>query len=113
MSHPRGTEEMQKMEYTDLLNYNLMMLRGEVTVTNELVDYMVHEMNYRCMKIFTSVNKIIDNMNLMMTENEVMKKTIHDIAPWLSASLSDPGCAPCKEYTDACNAIFEIDKRIS
>ena len=40
---------------------------------------------------------------------ERMQKAINNIAPWLSASLSDPNinCGP--DYTQACNDIFNLD----
>jgi len=39
-----------------------------------------------------------------------MKEAIANIAPWLSAALSDPTQKPCKKFEDACNAILELDK---
>jgi len=38
-----------------------------------------------------------------------LEKAIHNIAPWLSASLSDG--TPCQEYITACNQIFELDSK--
>lgn len=40
------------------------------------------------------------------------RSAIQGIAPWLSASLSDPESTtePCQEYIDACQAIFEADQ---
>lgn len=36
-----------------------------------------------------------------------LEKAISDIAPWLSASLSDG--TPCQEYIKACEQIFNLD----
>jgi len=40
---------------------------------------------------------------------QALEKAIKNIAPWLSASLSDEKHSPCKEYITACNAIFDAD----
>jgi len=59
---------------------------------------------------------MMDHLNslLMVTPAELerykqMEKAIKDIAPWLSASMSN-GTYCCKEYILACEAIFELDK---
>ena len=37
------------------------------------------------------------------------KKAIHNISPWLSASLSDNRLEPCQKYIDDVNSILELD----
>lgn len=43
---------------------------------------------------------------------EGLEKAISDIAPWLSASLSDDNVKhPCEEYIQACEQIFKLDNK--
>jgi hypothetical protein len=47
------------------------------------------------------------HLEYLVEENSNMKKAIHDIAPWVSASLDDDSC---EEYKKAAYALFELDE---
>jgi len=45
----------------------------------------------------------------LKNENKQLKQAIHNITPWLSASLSCENNYPCKEYKKACEQLFKLD----
>lgn len=47
-------------------------------------------------------------INELQSEVAELREAISDIAPWISASLTDKSC---KEYYDACNRIFSLDQK--
>jgi len=51
-----------------------------------------------------------DNTSVQKQKLEKLEAAIEVIAPWLSASLSDPALHCCAEYTAACNLVFEADR---
>ncbi len=48
-----------------------------------------------------------DTFQELYRQNMEFKRAIHEIAPWISASLNEG--TPCQEYQDACDSIFKLD----
>lgn len=54
------------------------------------------------------INDVVYVVQIALKDAEIKKmmNAIHNIAPWLSASINDDSC---KEYVAVCDEIFKID----